>query len=1275
MINELQELNIELIDTVPCPICLINIDDTFTIVHANKKFYEMINYSEKEIKFKFKNALSALMDIDVLHIFSDNFFNHETSFFTLEHTLHKQQGMPIWVYSLVAKIEGTNMAYLVCTNIESYKNDSLKLEDMKSKIAYIYKHLNFDVFEYNVEADSIIIEYSNLFFPRSMPLDISMQDFINQKIIHVDNIKEFQRAITKIKNDEQEISLEIKIKDKNEQYHYAKLSLGKLKHNDKIMIIGVLIDIASEKEATSKYLNETRFYQAILSHQDAYGHLDATIDKINRVGGLWSLYNEIIDKISFTELFAEFIDKVVYPEDRDHYHEVMNCTNFISSFNGGITYLECEFRRITEQNKMEWMKLTVHLFKDTSNNHIMALLYLKDINDQKRKELSYTYDINNTLYKNVYDKISLEHMITNYLKFMNKSALCAFAVVSFFKKNKGILSKTEFKRIIDVTTEEIRRADIIGQVGSNEFVIFFKDIGSLQEFELRLQQILLNVDKKRTLDILFKVGISLVRQGQSYNIAYRQASIALHVSINKLDDIYNFYQDRANEEPFVKQQQIYQNVDRTKFKNDNLYNYTNIHTNDFNDFVGEHGDMAYLIDPETYDLLYANEAFYNRIGKVESECMQMKCYEAVHKRSTPCPFCGKANWSTDKYYIYRNYNEALEQEFLVKNRLVNWQGSRVVLALAIDISNDKSIVDSIDNGTTENSYILSGIEHMQESRNLEECAKSALENIGQFFRADTVRYWQFDNTTSKYQCNYYWTSKTQKEVANFTKGEVKNIEEWLINRKWENEFTVNSQEEMLVESYEIYQVMVNHSITNQRWIPIDDSGILSVISIDNVTINFSNVSFMQSFIGFIVSEFMKRDMIDNIIYRNDHDRLTNLLNRNSYEKYMLDYHGDNVESVAVVVSNINGLKEINSGGGFDLGNHYLIQLGKMMQSIFGKETVYRLSGDDYIVVLTNIDKAYIEEKVKVLQERIAELHSFTVSFGYSWDNIEKDLPKVIEFATQTMIANKKRYYDTVKHNRDTNRLQALNQLIETLENQQFVIFLQAKYDNQLDKVVGAEALIRYVDKEYGVLSPSKYIDRLEKLKLIRYIDIYVFEETCKILQTWQNQGKELPTISLNFSRMTLAEQDLLENLETIFNQYSIPKRKLEIEITESYEDVGKTLIYQNARKLHEAGYAISLDDFGTKYTNLTILSDIAVDILKIDKSLIHSLVNSQRKQLILKNIISMCKDLKITVIAEGVETKEQEEILKQLDCHLIQGYLYSKPIPVSDFEEKYVNRK
>ncbi|MEG0592687.1 MAG: EAL domain-containing protein, partial [Coprobacillus sp.] len=331
--------------------------------------------------------------------------------------------------------------------------------------------------------------------------------------------------------------------------------------------------------------------------------------------------------------------------------------------------------------------------------------------------------------------------------------------------------------------------------------------------------------------------------------------------------------------------------------------------------------------------------------------------------------------------------------------------------------------------------------------------------------------------------------------------------------------------------------------------------------------------------------------------------------------------------------------------------------------------------DEFIVIVFDEDVDIVQNKITSFKQIIEEYDKFSVSVGFAWDDIERHLNETINTAVQVMRNNKQQYYQLNQNILDSNYQTAQNQLISSIDRKEFEVWLQPKFDSYKNEFFGAEALIRYRHVKYGILPPAHYIPALEKNHLIRYIDLFVFEEVCKLIRKWSDEKRRLPVISLNFSRVTMMEENLIDNINLIFNKYNISKDLIEIEVVESYADIGKTVLEESLRRLKHAGYKISLDDFGTSFTNLALLSSVEVDVLKIDKSLIHSLSNQEKNRIILKNVVEMCDDLGIKVIAEGVETEAQRDVLIELGCHLFQGYLYDKPIEVEKFAKKYLNKE
>ena len=802
-------------------------------------------------------------------------------------------------------------------------------------------------------------------------------------------------------------------------------------------------------------------------------------------------------------------------------------------------------------------------------------------------------------------------------------------------------------------------------------------------------------------------GIAMIEGEASYDEAFRQADAALYDAKDKGKATYRFYRDL--EDGSVGPTYSYMRTRRLRDSGPDLEgadhegSSTGVSAQDasdeaacfagsapfcdappsfvdegdllaFADFLSAQSEIAYLVDPDTFTLICGNKAFYERIGETPASCLGMKCYEAMQHRSTPCPFCSKANWTTDKFFMWRNDNQALEQEFLIKNKLVAWQGREVLLAIAVDISNDKSIVDSLDSGSTEGHRLLGGVQRMNAARDLNEVVECALETIGEFFHAERVRYWTREEEKAPYKCTTTWSHEGGALLP--LVADDRSLDSWLSAQSWDEPLMVESPESVLNSSFSMYRYMKENGIENERWIRLDDGSqdgrSPDYLSVENLGANLENVAFLISFSVFLSSELGKRRIMDDLLHASSHDDLTGLLNRDCYERRIGTFDGDRTCCVGVVSANVNNMKAINSAKGFATGNYYLRQFASMLLDVFPAETVYRLNGDEFAVITTGVSREELQRRMRELRAMVERNGLFTVAAGYSWDCVEKDVDQLTEQAVQAMEADKRRFHDSRQDlAEDDDRRAMLRNLVESVREGRFKVYLQPKVSLATGALVGAEALIRYLDPELGIVPPVRFIQGLEDNGLVRHVDLFVFEQVCRLLERWTSDGVAVP-VSLNLSRRTLLESDILASMESIARRYEFNRDDLEVEITESFAAIGKGVLYQAANDLITAGFSLSLDDFGTKYTDLSILSDIKFNMIKLDKSLIDTLVDDRSKQVVLKHVVGMCNELRVDVIAEGVETTEQQEALTGLGCRLGQGYLYGRPVPIEEFERSFL---
>lgn len=240
-----------------------------------------------------------------------------------------------------------------------------------------------------------------------------------------------------------------------------------------------------------------------------------------------------------------------------------------------------------------------------------------------------------------------------------------------------------------------------------------------------------------------------------------------------------------------------------------------------------------------------------------------------------------------------------------------------------------------------------------------------------------------------------------------------------------------------------------------------------------------------------------------------------------------------------------------------------------------------------------------------------------------------------------------------------------------IENKEFKIFLQPKFDAKTEKIVGAEALIRR-QKDGKLIMPKDFIPEYEKTNIITRLDMFVFESICEKLKEWKEKGYKIFPISINESRKVLYNKNHINELKTIINKYEINPNFIELELTETAVVKDIESAKEAERNVHSLGFIVSMDDFGVGYSSFYMLKNIEIDVLKIDKSFSDEVMDDKRGKIILESIIDMAKKLEIKTVAEGIETREQVEYLRKIGCDMIQGYYFEKPIIIEQFEQKYL---
>ncbi|MBO4415885.1 MAG: EAL domain-containing protein [Lachnospiraceae bacterium] len=259
------------------------------------------------------------------------------------------------------------------------------------------------------------------------------------------------------------------------------------------------------------------------------------------------------------------------------------------------------------------------------------------------------------------------------------------------------------------------------------------------------------------------------------------------------------------------------------------------------------------------------------------------------------------------------------------------------------------------------------------------------------------------------------------------------------------------------------------------------------------------------------------------------------------------------------------------------------------------------------------------------------------------------------------------------HEQVIRRKQLLEIFPIALELGEFMPYYQPKVNTETNTLAGAEALVRWV-RDGSVVSPGEFIPILEEDDSICKLDFYIFERVCKDIRKWIDSGIDPVRISTNFSRNNLSSPDFSEHIRNIIDKYEIPREFIEVELTETMSEAEDEKMGKFIRSMQESDIMMAIDDFGTGYSSLNLLRDFPADVLKLDKSFIDKHTNTRRDSVVVANIAKMAKELNMSVITEGVESREQVDFLKGVNINLVQGYFYDKPLAKEAFEERLINK-
>ena len=390
------------------------------------------------------------------------------------------------------------------------------------------------------------------------------------------------------------------------------------------------------------------------------------------------------------------------------------------------------------------------------------------------------------------------------------------------------------------------------------------------------------------------------------------------------------------------------------------------------------------------------------------------------------------------------------------------------------------------------------------------------------------------------------------------------------------------------------------------------------------------------------------------------------------------------KNYALVLLDLHGFKFINASFGFSVGDRLLCGVSDILSRALGADEIYyHRFADQFGFLLHTQDESVIRKRVTAIMDTISafelvpgdshpihcycgikvnQSNSNELNIGLMQDRAAAALAQV-----KNLHGNHLAFYDHTLLERAQHKNHIEQYMHAALRNREFIAYLQPKYDLHTEQIVSAEALVRWQRPDGSLVPPGDFIPIFEQNGFITQLDLYIFEEVCRTQRRWLDEGLPIVPISVNQSRLLFYQKNYLETVHGLVSKYDLDPKYIIIEVTESLATNKAEEIASVISGLHALGFSVSMDDFGSGYSSLNVLRKLSIDELKLDRDFLSSTELETRSRIILRNILELARELHITTVCEGVETRIQADQLRDMGCDIAQGYFFSRPIDIESF--------
>ena len=707
------------------------------------------------------------------------------------------------------------------------------------------------------------------------------------------------------------------------------------------------------------------------------------------------------------------------------------------------------------------------------------------------------------------------------------------------------------------------------------------------------------------------------------------------------------------------------------------------------EIVSDSEDWLYICDSETYELLLFQQKKDNTVTSKLGDWHGRKCYEFIEGKDHPCEFCPLKNLRRDNYYFWTHKCEMLGVEAFLKVIDIDWNGRRAMLHTGININSQARRNEVMTEYLLSRNALTSVLSCLMDENPIEDNFKKICAIIGTFFSADRAII--TDYTPNRLNAGWSKSGEPFTQIATvLTDEERKSISDATIHLRYLRIEDVSTADKLDPRIREYWTACGIRSIL---LIPMHYNGdFIGTISLHNIRNHFPSVETLN-LVGMSVAKCIHAYCVkrgaEEKLYT---DPLTGIPNFAALKHRAADLMEQNPDvTYFCCVMDVKFFSLFNRRYSYKMGDKVLITIAQLLKKYMcPDEACCRIAADQFCF-FAKYPKDDPEGRIRRRFERFNEIvlnsdvmksvnYKLELQSGiYVFDeriSISEAVDKanLARRSLKTYQSSDIAFYSSDLMDGQKRETELIQDFKSALKNHELSVFFQPQCNYAQNKMVGAEALVRWHSPKHGNVSPAEFIPLLERHGMIYQLDRYVWEKVCIYQRKWLDMGMHCP-ISVNVSRYDVLREDICKELCSLLEKYNIPKELLPIEITETAYIKNSDELINVVNRLKNLGFTVEMDDFGSGYSSLNALKDVAVDLIKLDMKFLDAKDTSGKGGSILNCIVRMTRWLGLEVLAEGVETKEQAEYLKNIGCDFMQGYYFSRPIPADEFEQKLISSR